>query len=267
MVWRLDSFDAEMTQLFGGAVLLSFFFGSSRKTPVGDLEELKGLFERNRGSDFQTWKPGFQTCLVSILKSIVWKVCVGCAPSSSHRVINQGLCIPVSPTEKVINLVVTLTDLLGGGHRVGSWQGGSWPTHHGPSSFFCDQRSLAENRQRFVFDLKRLYLRWKHHVFFYYGNKFASDYPSTENHVKSIKIHSQKTSRGFSNWSHAAQHGNQWNTVGSKLHLPYVCLILHWSSFFSSISCACHPICMVFFTYPQFWHRQDYFWCLILERF
>jgi len=60
-----------MTQLFGGAVLLSFFFGSSRKTPVGDLEELKGLFERNRGSDFQTWKPGFQTCLVSILKSIV----------------------------------------------------------------------------------------------------------------------------------------------------------------------------------------------------
>jgi len=29
------------------------------------------LFERNRISDFQTWKPGFQTCLVSILKSIV----------------------------------------------------------------------------------------------------------------------------------------------------------------------------------------------------
>ena len=99
MVWRLDSFDAEP--------FCCRFFWKLQKSPVGDLEELKGLFERNRGSDFQTWKPGFQTSLVSILKSIVWNVCVGCAPSSSHRVINQGLCIPVFPTEKVINLVVT----------------------------------------------------------------------------------------------------------------------------------------------------------------
>ena len=99
---------------------------------VGDLEELKRRFERNRGSDFQTWKPSFQTCVVSILKNIVWNVCVGCGPLPV-TVINQCLFIGI-PYWKCDNpggycwsegatpdVCVITVDLLVENFRVGSW--------------------------------------------------------------------------------------------------------------------------------------------------